>query len=87
LDFFFEFNDLVLLFVENSSVIHGSVPTLGIFDGEVDSSFEETFNFVFEEEKSSIELLSLVSSDDNFVASREELILEFEKSSLEVAKN
>lgn len=87
LDFLFEFNDLVLLFVENSSVIHGSVSTLRIFDREVDSSFEETFNFVFEEEKSSIELLSFVSGDDNFVASREELILEFEKSSLEVAKN
>jgi hypothetical protein len=87
LDFFLEFNDLILLFVEDSGVIHGSVSSLGIFDGEVDSSFEETFNFVFEEKESSIELLSFVSGDDNFVASREELVLEFEEGSLEVAKN
>lgn len=87
LNFFFKFNDLVFFFVEDTGIIHGSVSSLGILDWEVDSSFEETFNFVFEEEQSSIKLLSFVSGDDNFIASREELILEFEESTLEVGEN
>ena len=85
--FLFEFDDLILLFVEDSGVIHGSVSSFGVLDWKVDSSFEKTFNFVFEEEQSSIKLLSFISGDDNFVASREELILKFKESSLEVVEN
>ena len=87
LDFLFEFDDLVLLFVEDAGVIHSSVSSFGILDWEVNSSLEETLNFVFEEKQSSIKLLSFISGNDNFVASREELILEFKESSLEVVEN
>lgn len=75
LDFLLKFNNLVFLFVKNSSVIHGSVSFFLVLDWEVNSSLEKSFNFVFEKKQSSVQLLSFISSNDDFLTSWEELVL------------
>lgn len=78
---------MVFFFIEDSSIIHSSKSTFLVFDWKVDSSFKKSFNLMFEKEQSSIQLLSSISGNNNFIAAWKELILEFEEGSFEVAKN
>jgi hypothetical protein len=79
MNFFFEFDDLVLLFVQQASVVELSGSTLIIGRLEKDFSSEEAFDLVLKEEKSFVEVLSLFALDNNSVIGLE-LVDEVEKN-------
>jgi hypothetical protein len=61
LDLLLKLNNLGFLFVEKSGEVEVSRSTLIINGGVLDSSSEESIKFVFDQEESSIEFISVLS--------------------------
>lgn len=63
LDLFLEFNNLVFFFVEKSGEVEVSGSSFKVLGGVLNSSSEETIEFVFEKQESPIEIGSFLGLD------------------------
>lgn len=68
-----ELDDLIFLLIEQTSVIEVS-RSVGILDGELNTSAQETINLVFNEQQSSIEVVSLLALELQTITSAEEVL-------------
>lgn len=75
-NFLFELNNLSLLFVENASVVKDSGTSLLVSGCEFDSSFEETFNLVLQQDEPFIEVIFFVPIEDNLGSTLGEFCLQ-----------
>lgn len=77
-----ELDDLIFLLIEQTSVIEVS-RSVGILDGELNTSAQETINLVFNEQQSLIEVVSLLALELQTITSAEEVLAESKDSVLQ----
>ena len=86
INFLFELNNLSLLFVENASVVKDSGTSLLVSGCEFDSSFEETFNLVLQQDEPFIEVILFVPIEDDLGSTLGEFCLQGQKNVLQIAE-
>lgn len=85
LDLLLQLHDLVLLLVQDVSVVHGAVAALLVLQRKIDTALEQAVDLVLEQQEPAVEVLLLVGVDEQS-AFTGEVIAERQQSVLEALK-